>query len=106
MRVLMFLVNVFVGVLGFVAVIRFGRNHVDFESGNSAARHAAHLQPRAHAKRCGRLLEKSERYTRIDERAEHHVAAYTGKTLEIGCAHRTRILSSRRSFRKTERRVT
>ena len=64
------------------------RNHVHFGRRNSAAHHLAHLQPRAHIQRRSRLLQMSEGHTRVNQRAQQHIAAYAGKTFQISNSHR------------------
>jgi hypothetical protein len=58
-------------------------DHVHFGCGQAASAHLAHLQPRAHIQRGGRFLKTREGNARIHQRAQQHVAAYAGKTLQV-----------------------
>jgi hypothetical protein len=72
---------------------RFRRNYIDFGSGDSAAQHFAHFDARAYVERRGCFLEEREGDARINKRAEQHVAADAGKTLQIAYSHCVLILN-------------
>ena len=79
----------------FVRVRRLGclsllRDDVNFDRGQSAAAHLAHLQVRAHVQRRSGFLKGVKGNARVDKRAQQHVAAYAGKTLKISNSHRNR----------------
>ena len=74
---------------------RVRRDHVDLGGRDSGPRDFAHLKARADVQCCCGRLEAREGDAGIDQRAQHHVAAYAGKTLQISNAHRGEILSFR-----------
>jgi len=71
------------------------RNHVHFGSGQAAAAHSARLNPRANIERRRSILKHLERHARIHQRAKQHVAADSGKTLQVTDPHRFQILIGR-----------
>jgi hypothetical protein len=61
--------------------------YIDFGRGNSAAQHPRNLQPRADVERGDCVFQKLWRHSGIHQRAQKHVAADAGKTVEVGYAH-------------------
>jgi len=76
-----------VGVCGLVRM-PFRSDDIHFGCGNAAAGHFAGFEPRAYVERDGRLSERVKGGTGIHQRAQKHVAAYTGKAFKIGSSHR------------------
>lgn len=64
------------------------RNDIHFGGGNSAAHHLAYFKTSAHLESgCG-LLKQGKRNACVDQRAEQHVPADTGKAFQIANSHR------------------
>jgi flagellar basal body rod protein FlgG len=63
--------------------IYFGRR-------NSAAHNPRNLQTRAYVKRRHCVFQELWRHTHIQQRAQKHVAADSGKTVEVGYAHKVK----------------
>jgi len=60
--------------------VLFWRDDIDFGSSDASPAYLAHFKARADVERGGGFCKEVEGDAGIDERAEHHVAAYTGKT--------------------------
>ena len=60
--------------------------------GDAAAIDPRNFQPRSDVQRRDRILEELGRHSRIDQRAEEHVAAHAGKAVEVGNAHRKTVV--------------
>jgi len=71
--------------------------NINLSGADSAAQHAPHLDARPHIERRDRVFQHARRYAGIDQRAQKHVAAYAGKTVEVGYAHRNESLAAGRS---------
>ena len=69
------------------------RQHVHFRCRNAPAAHFVHLKTRANLKGCRSPREHCEGDACIHQRAQHHVAADPGKTLQIANTHRFVILA-------------
>jgi hypothetical protein len=76
-----------VGVGGFGYVLIWSK-HIHFGGGQTAAGQSAHFKVRADVERRGGFYEGCEGNAGIDKGAQHHVAAYAGKTLKICSTHR------------------
>ena len=61
--------------------------HIDLGRCNPATRHPRNLQPRADIKRRNGVFQKLGRHSGVDDCSEEHVAADSGKTIEVGYAH-------------------
>ena len=61
---------------------------INFRSGNAAAHDFAHFEARAEIQRGGCFLEMGEGNAGVNESAEQHVAADSGKAFEISNTHR------------------
>ena len=61
--------------------------HIDFGRRNSASHHPRNLQPRTDIERRDRVFQKLGGHPGIHQRAQKHVAADAGKTVEVGYAH-------------------
>ena len=68
-------------------------NDVDFCAGETAANDLAELEARTYIERLGGLCQGIERDACIDQRAQQHIAANAGKTLEVANTHRVVILN-------------
>jgi hypothetical protein len=66
----------------------FCREHIDLGGGQTAANDFAGLKAGANIEGCARFLEQTQRDACIDQGTEQHVAADTGKTLQICNSHR------------------
>ena len=64
---------------------------VDLGPGQSAAAHPVHLEARPYVQRCSRLFKQHERHARIHKRAQQHVAADAGETLQISDSHELKL---------------
>src|SRR5271163_459588 len=62
--------------------------NIHFSSRNPAAHHPRNLQSRSDSKRRHSFFQDRRRNSGIHQRAQKHIAAHAGKTLEVGYAHR------------------
>src|SRR5438105_9228492 len=75
--------------------------HIHFGSRNPAAVHARDLQPRPDVERRDRLLQKPPRHSRIHQRPQEHIAADSGKTIQVSDSHKL-IRTTKYKLRTTE----
>ena len=78
-----------VGMSGTCGVLFWG-DDIDFRSRDAATCHLAHFKTGAHIEGDGCFSEGIEFHAGVYQGAEHHVAAYTGKTFKICSSHRSR----------------
>ncbi len=62
--------------------------HIHFGRRNSGPHDLRQLHPCADIERLDRVFQKLWRHSGIYERAQKHVAAYAGKTVEVGYTHK------------------
>jgi hypothetical protein len=60
---------------------------VEFSRSDSAAVNAGDFQACADVEGSDRILKKASGHTGVEQRAEEHIAADTGKTIEVGDPH-------------------
>ena len=73
---------------------------IHLRSRNSAAHDAGNLQLRSNVERGDSPLQQRGRNPGIHKGAHKHIAAYAGKTLKVGYAHRSQFTTELRSLRK------
>ena len=66
----------------------FRSDDIDFGCDETAAAYLAHFKAGTHIECDGGFRKGIEGDAGVHQGAEHHVAAYTGKTLKIGSSHR------------------
>src|SRR5260370_18533140 len=90
-------VKVFMTALGFALTpVFFARqiffavdDHINFRRTDAAAIYTRDLEPRSDVERSDGFLQQPERASGVQQRAQKHVAADAGKTIEVGNAHKT-----------------
>ncbi len=89
--VMVVLIRVGVRVVAMVVRLRdgaLGRDDVHLGPRDSPAGHLARLQPRADVQRRRGLLQRIQGNAGIHQRAQEHVAADSGKALQVANSHR------------------
>src|SRR5579863_1319276 len=63
------------------------RIHIDFYRADAAAIDATNVQPRPDVQLRNCFFQQQLRHAGVDQGAQKHVAAHSGKTIEVGYAH-------------------
>jgi hypothetical protein len=72
----------------FPVTLPLGCEHVYFGRDDSTASHLTNLQPRSDIQGRHALFQHARLDPRVDQRAQEHIAANAGKTIEIRDAHK------------------
>jgi hypothetical protein len=82
-------------VIVFMGVLSFAGEHVDLGPGQAAANDSTLLQTRTYVEGGGGLRKQVKGNAGIDQCAEQHIAADSGKTLKVSSTHGEIVLNSR-----------
>jgi hypothetical protein len=83
------------GGLRMLIVGRVGRDDIHFGRGQAATTELVHFQARADIERGCCFFQAGKGKAGIDQRAEQHIAADSGKAFQVANSHRTVILNCR-----------